>query len=343
MQALNQKRSKILWLSILYTLLFFSIILAFPHTTGSQSQHENPLYSAPIHQGNMTELPIIFIGMWNGQVWWSQASSEQTQNANTPTSISNGTNGSNWSSQFWNSAANTTTPKTTITCASLAVCDKIRLSDAYTTRQKAQYYTSILSVLQWIQQVIGGNQRISNALFSITLDPTKWDRRWWGGSKTITIYTKDIASQQEFREILTHELGHIIDLGVILWTQTMLNNQFLLWDQAKFSIDDPSLNFYRISWNTNNTRSANASYTDFVWWYAMSSPYEDFSESFNAFLRHNDAFKAMSQNSPALAQKYNYLYNLLKGFSFSNDIKNKNKVIQQTWRRPWDTTRMSLE
>lgn len=341
MQAFSTKQtlwrhSKILGLSIWYTVLFCSILLAFPDVTGSQVQTENTLYSAPIKQSTLN-LPVQFIGIGNWQVWGSEATNTISNN-NTTVSTINTTNINN--NKITTNSKNKTSP---LTCTTLGICDKIRFSDTYTARQKTQYYTSILAILDGIQKSLWDTQRISNTLFSITLNHEKWDRRWWWGSRTITLYTKDLVSQQEFRELLTHELWHIVDLGVIVWSQTTMNSSFLLWEQAQFSIDDPSLDFYTISWENNTTRRSNASYTDFVWWYAMSSPYEDFAESFNAFLWHNDAFKAMAQTSTPLAKKYIYMHKMLKWFSFSNDSKNKNKVIQQPWRRPWDTTRMSLE
>lgn len=335
MQALSKthlsRHSKIISLSIWYTVLFCSILLAFPDVTGSQIQTENTLYSAPIKQSTLN-LPVQFIGVGNWQVWWGEATSPVSNNK---------------MPIIWNTKPSKTpvskTQNTAVTCTTLGVCDKIRFSDVYTIRQKTQYYTSILAILDGVQKALWDTQRINNTLFSITLNPEKWDRRWWWGSKTITLYTKDLTSQQEFRELLTHELGHIVDLGVIVWSQNTANTSFLLWEQAQFSIDDPSLDFYTISWDNHTTRRASASYMDFVWWYAMSSPYEDFAESFNAFLWHNDTFKAMAQTSQTLAEKYVYMHKMLKWFSFSNDSKNKNKVIQQPGRRPWDTTRMSLE
>lgn len=58
----------------------------------------------------------------------------------------------------------------------------------------------------------------------------------------------------------------------------------------------------------------------------MTSPYEDFAESFTAFLWHNDAFKAMTTSSPILAKKYFYLYTLLQGFSFEKDTVHGKKI-----------------
>lgn len=345
-----QKRKKIISLSIVYAILFFSIVLAFPALTGSQwssAQEDNTvtnkLYSAP--NSIINNLPVVFI---NGATQIGNNTTTETSYTNptpqtSPTNTTITTNQQKINKKPAIIKANTSTSTSTITCTTLWVCEKIRFIDGYTTKQKTQYYTSILQVLHWLKTALPDIKKLTDTLFSITLSPIAWERRWWWWSKTITIHTKDIVSVQEFREIFTHELWHIVDLWVIKWSQSSMNNNFLLWDSAQFSIDDPSLEFYTISWDSHSTRKANASYMDFVWWYAMSSPYEDFAESFNAFLWHNEAFKTMAKSSTTLAKKYIYMHKLLQWFSFAEDTKNKSKIIQQPWRRPWDTTRMSSE
>ncbi len=351
MQATQiQKRKKIISLSIVYAILFFSILLAFPAITGSQGvstdkSHDvtNKLYSAP--NNIINSLPVVFIN-WSTQIGNDDST---TTSYNSP-SIQNTTilNTNSVNTQKINKKptiikSNTSTNNNTITCTTLWVCEKIRFIDGYTTKQKTQYYTNILQVLNWLKKALPDIKRLTDTLFSITLSPLDGERRWWWWSKTITINTKDITSAQEFREIFTHELWHIVDLWVIKWSQSSMNSDFLLGDTAQFSIDDPSLEFYTISWDNHTTRKADASYMDFVWWYAMNSPYEDFAESFNTFLWHNEAFKTMAKSSTTLAKKYIYMHKLLQWFSFAEDTKNKSKIIQQPWRRPWDTTRMSSE
>lgn len=59
--------------------------------------------------------------------------------------------------------------------------------------------------------------------------------------------TQKIPSLFEFREVLTHEYGHIIDLGVIKGNSSRRNSNFTEFGKIQRSIDDPSLDFYQIS------------------------------------------------------------------------------------------------
>lgn len=73
----------------------------------------------------------------------------------------------------------------------------------------------------------------------------------------------------------------------------------------------------------------------------MTSPYEDFAESWNMFLWHNTAFKVMAKESPQLAAKYQFFADIFGTFSFAKDVQNAKKVIGQPTRRPRDTSTIS--
>jgi len=78
------------------------------------------------------------------------------------------------------------------------------------------------------------------------------------------IHLGSIASQSELIEILTHELGHIVDLGILKGNRRVVQNQFYNIDNTFFSLNDPSIGFYTISRLSNKTRSHNASAMEFV-------------------------------------------------------------------------------
>jgi hypothetical protein len=321
---LPKRRPKFIFaLSILYSVLFATILLAFPQKWSAPSTNTS-FFSAPTTtRENTSNLPIrILRGASSKQVAPIAAAPVKSPTTPLP-SRSN----------------STSTP----TCSSIGVCDKIRFSDSYSTKQKADYYKAILQVLWNISQHLPQENALQETLYSLTLSDGTWDRRgrWW--NQTILINTQDIGSLQEFREILTHELGHIIDLGVIKWTAVEQDIGFTLGGKAQFSKDDPSLQFYRLSRTDTQTRNAKATYTDFVWWYAMTSPYEDFAESFNMFLWHHDVFAAMARSSDVIQKKFSYINALTKWFYFEADSAGLARFIQNPKQRPWDTTRMSLE
>lgn len=98
-----------------------------------------------------------------------------------------------------------------------------------------------------------------------------------------------LASDGEFLKLLTHELGHFIDIYVLRKS----NNQ-----------PDPSIDFYKISWQSPKTKHAWSSLVDFVSWYASTNQYEDFSESLVWYVFHNEDFMARAMKNESLRKKY---------------------------------------
>lgn len=326
MQHPQKRFYRVILLSILYCVCIISILLAFPKNVWYTDNALDGVYMWSAKSA-WVKLPV--------QVEWWQGKKTQTITPQ-PTPIT---------TTRVIPIKTTVVPKkkTILTCSEVWMCDKVHFGDWYTDKQRTLYYTAILEVVSSIQNALPKTTRISDVLFSVSLSNTIWDRRWWGWSKTIVINTKDISNTQEFREILTHELWHIIDLWVNAGVSLQLDQSFTLWWVAKFWVDDRSLDFYRISRDNTDTRKADATYVDFVWGYAMSNPYEDFAESFNMYIWHNDTFRAMTSWSEKLQKKYNFIQSIIWSLILGTDWKNVTTVNANAKRRPWDSTRMSLE
>lgn len=327
MHHTQKKLHRILLLSILYAVVIGSVLLAFPKNVWYNQSSTWGMYLWTAQKDNIW-LPInIELWQWNTISNTSQSTTTKQVTApivqNVPKPQKN-------------------SQKIT-TCAQLQICDKVKFGEWYSDSKKAAYYSNIIDVIGSLQKWMARKTMISDSLYSITLSNSIGDRRWWWWSKTIIINTKDISNMQEFREILTHEIWHIIDLGAIVWVSKTYDKQFTLWGQSIFGTDDTSLDFYRISWIDIATRKADATYLDFVWWYAMSNPYEDFAESFNMYMRHNDVFRAMALSSQKLQKKYNFIKWIVWDTILWTDWKNVSILNANAKRRPWDSTRMSLE
>jgi hypothetical protein len=292
------------------------------------------LYSAP---RNTLQLPINVI---LGNDAKSKKNSENNDSKNSEENAI--------ITQSTEDAQNTTNTNTTkgikalsqnaIPCASISMCNKLTFSPEISQTRKARYTADVFSILKQITSHTSQLTPISQGLFSVKITDEIGDRRGRGGSQTIQINTKSMQQRQEFKEIFTHELGHIMDLGILVWSGNTLDTTFTLNGKPQFTTTDISLQFYSISRLDSSTRSSDAGYTDFVGWYAMTSPYEDFAESWNMFLRHNTVFKAMSKDSEQLTTKYRFFEKILSWFSFANDIQNAKKVLSQPSRRPRDTS-----
>lgn len=65
----------------------------------------------------------------------------------------------------------------------------------------------------------------------------------------------------------------------------------------KFSLDDPSLEYYRYSRESETTRTATSEKSDFCSGYGMTNPFEDFAECHNLYLNNSQLFKKMALES----------------------------------------------
>lgn len=314
-------------LTLLYTVILSSILLAFPQKWGSE-ELLSTFSSAPKTAASTYKLPVSIIGAVNTRNRGGQKTTIST--GSSPNMATGGT------------MKTTATKKQNVSCADIHMCQKIHLSDTYTNAQKIKYYNALLQTLSSLTTILPQSPSLTSTLYSITLTPdnTNNERRWRGGSKTILLQTRNMTTLQEFREVLTHELAHIVDLGMLTGKSATKDTNFTISENTYFASDDPSFSFYQLSWENSTTRLASASYLDFVWGYAMSSPYEDFAEAFTMYIWHNEIFKQWAAWSTVLQKKYDFMHNLTQGQTLWNSTTNTQNNI--SWR-PWDVTRISLE
>lgn len=189
---------------------------------------------------------------------------------------------------------------------------------------QAWWYKSLIDVLQ-----------------TITINAQWGNRRWGATWNTIVINLDKIISYTEFSEVFTHELWHIVDLGVVQWVSRTTHKDFTEFWRVVFAADDLSLEYYDVSRKSESTRLALSNADDFCSGYAMTNPFEDFAECFNLYMNHNAYFRYIAENNTTLAWKYNLIANLMNWsylFASAADLsKAKQKRIA---RRPRDTTRM---
>jgi hypothetical protein len=130
-------------------------------------------------------------------------------------------------------------------------------------------------------------------------------RRGLGGGSTIILRCQNIADR-ELVSVLVHELGHIQDTGVMNGNFWAGKSSFMD-GAAPVYLDDPSLEFYRISFLDESTRKSTATDSDFVTGYAKTDPFEDFAETYNFYLLQGPAFREMLEESQSLQKKYDFM------------------------------------
>lgn len=219
-------------------------------------------------------------------------------------------------------------------------CDKITFNGSYTYKDKYMYLASSIYILRFIENNIQIGLPIKNQLSNIVINPAINARRWFANWTTVTLNLWSVSSYVEFMELMSHELGHVVDLWVVKWYSMQKDLLYTEFGNAVFMQDDPSISYYQLSWQNETIRKDTAIVSDFCSSYAMSDPFEDFAECHNLYLNHNAIFKAWAQNNDVMRQKYNFFANLYWWrylFNTSSDLK---KYSATATTRPWDTTKM---
>ncbi|MDD3897189.1 MAG: hypothetical protein PHU04_05150 [Candidatus Peribacteraceae bacterium] len=145
----------------------------------------------------------------------------------------------------------------------------------------------------------------------------------------------------EFRALLIHELGHVFDLSdataCLGGTSASGKSRFRDGNDLMFN-DDPSVDFYSISWANEKTKRADARAEDFVTGYAATDTFEDLAESFAYFALQNGTFRERAKSNTALAEKYQWLSAQFPGIE-------RNAVGQSQWNGtvPWDATKLAYD
>ncbi len=176
-----------------------------------------------------------------------------------------------------------------------------------------------------------------DALKNLEIRNVSHPSRGMANTKTLILHIPAIKDQDEFTAVFIHEMGHIVDLGMI----TSINGgatEFYDNDQPVFA-KDQSVQFYRLSWQTSYTIKPTAKREDFVSGYAMTNAFEDFAESYLFYRAHGEKFRKIMANSEILQQKYAFLKNIV----FAGQEFQKNKVSENfipTFL--WDATLLEL-
>lgn len=155
-------------------------------------------------------------------------------------------------------------------------------------------------------------------LRELTLYYTTDGRRGLGGDGVIILRCLNVDNY-ELAAVFTHEVGHVVDASYL--TGFVKTGHSGFFDFGKeVAVDDPSLAFYRLSWNSATARKKSAVETDFVSLYAMSDPFEDFAETYMFYRIHGSSFRVLAQANSSMKAKYEFMkYRVFGGVEYGND------------------------
>lgn len=214
------------------------------------------------------------------------------------------------------------------------LCEKIVWTGEVNDQEKLSYTSQYLEIITFLDEHLMQGADIKKVFKTLIINGQKGKRRGGATRKRITMNLASMGDPSEFWGVLTHEFGHIVDLGVLNGISKIQNGNYTEFGKVKFTIDDPSLEYYKYSRISENIRSKTAKKKDFCSGYGMTNPFEDFAECHNLYLNNKQLFKTMARETPTMKNKYNFFANL-----FDNQVMQEGTqdLLYPEWR-PWDTT-----
>lgn len=226
-------------------------------------------------------------------------------------------------------------------CTSIEICDKINFNGKFTDTEKYTYTKIFSKIVQFIADNSNADKSIQDVIKNIEIRKENGKRRWYATRDSIILNLWSVKSNKEFIELSTHEMGHITDLWYIQWSSTKKDKNFTEFGNVVFPMNDISLVFYKISWNKETVRKAEAKKKDFCSGYGMSDPFEDFAECFNLYTNHNSFFRQIAKTNTILKKKYNFIASIFDGQYINSNNQELSLIKRNITRRPRDTTKLT--
>lgn len=155
--------------------------------------------------------------------------------------------------------------------------------------------------------------------------------RWLASASKIYFDFEKIDTNEEFKRVMIHEMGHIFDLWFLVSKEKKIVSNFKDWTK-KIYADNPSVEFYSLCFKNESEQNWKCSDVDFPSKYWQTNPFEDFAESFLLFIENNDSFKKMANESNVMMKKYNFLK------KYFWDVKTWTYKWQENFQRVRDLT-----
>jgi hypothetical protein len=177
-----------------------------------------------------------------------------------------------------------------------------------------------LDQLAWCEDLIAQTFAVMptehvEAVHKLTLsfDPTV--RRGSAGGNTMIIRCVNVEAA-ELVAIVIHELGHVVDTGLLHATSLGSTSSFVDRGKVVYS-SDPSVDLYSISWQDNRSFTEHDETQDFVSLYAMTNPYEEFADAYLMYVLHGPLFRFYGYRNDSLEEKYAFMRDVVfDGFEF---------------------------
>ncbi len=159
-------------------------------------------------------------------------------------------------------------------------------------------------------------------------------RRGLGGKTTIIL--DGSVPDEEFAALLTHECGHVISANLQGDASTGESNYHD--GRNAFYQNSPVPAFWKVAWKTETSRLSGNIDADFVSGYAKSDAFEDFAETFAAYVLQRGMLRERAKTNAAIAAKLAWME---KTLPLQENLLGEGSAV---WNGevPWDVTRLPL-
>jgi len=217
------------------------------------------------------------------------------------------------------------------------ICDITTRDGSYSEHEKLMYQAILIYKFKLLSAYLDHNIEDSLQYIKLFEDTSPWSRRWSATSTYVKMNTTLINSADEFWQVLTHELWHTIDFTVLKWYARTKDAAYTEFGKIRRPIDDPSIDYYSISWLDESTRRWDASFRDFASGYGMRWMYEDLAEFNNLRINHHSYLRSLARTNPTIQRKYDFF---AKEIYDGQYLKNTYQRYPDTGERVWDTTQI---
>lgn len=94
-------------------------------------------------------------------------------------------------------------------------CQLLKIDNAINAKDNLIYTVLSIYVLSHTQELLIQDYNLFQTLQSVDIQADPGDRRGMANRSIIILHPFQIRNYREFLEVLTHELGHIVDLGTL--------------------------------------------------------------------------------------------------------------------------------
>ncbi|MDR0859576.1 MAG: hypothetical protein LBO09_00925 [Candidatus Peribacteria bacterium] len=142
-------------------------------------------------------------------------------------------------------------------CATYSsLCEKTVFNGTYKNREKADYFDQIATIVTDMERITKKGKTLTEVFSQILINQTKGNRRGSSSRSKLTMNLGGMKYDDEFRQVFTHEVGHILDLGALQGKNNTKSTLFTEFGKKAFALDDPSLEYYHYSRQSETIRKS---------------------------------------------------------------------------------------